>query len=98
MGRSWQLPVAVGMALVVVGLGVFLLINTAPVEVVDNPTIEIVTGSAEAIGAALYSEWLFPFEAVSILLLVAMIGAVVMTRTGARAARLEAREEGKKSA
>ncbi len=30
--------------------------------------------------AALYSVWLFPFEAVSILLLVAMIGAVVMTR------------------
>jgi len=28
----------------------------------------------------LYSTWLFPFEAVSILLLVAMIGAVVMTR------------------
>ena len=36
--------------------------------------------SAEAIGLALYSVWLFPFEAVSILLLVAMIGAVVMTR------------------
>jgi NADH-quinone oxidoreductase subunit J len=79
MGRSWQLPVALGLALVVLGLGVFLLLNTAPLEVVDRPAAEIVTGSAEAIGAALYSQWLFPFEAVSILLLVAMIGAVVMT-------------------
>jgi NADH-quinone oxidoreductase subunit J len=80
MGRHWQLPVAIGMALVVLGLGVFLLLNTAPIEVLDRPAEEIMLGSAEAIGAALYSQWLFPFEAVSILLIVAMIGAVVMTR------------------
>jgi NADH-quinone oxidoreductase subunit J len=80
MGRSWQLPVAIGLALVVLGLGVFLLLNTAPIEVLDRPAAEIMLGSAEAIGAALYSQWLFPFEAVSILLLVAMIGAVVLTR------------------
>ena len=80
MGRSWQLPVAIGLALVVLGLGVFLLLNTAPIEVLDRPAEEIMLGSAEAIGAALYSQWLFPFEAVSILLLVAMIGAVVLTR------------------
>jgi NADH-quinone oxidoreductase subunit J len=80
MGRSWQLPVAIGLALVVLGLGVFLLLNTAPIEVLDRPAGEIMLGSAEAIGAALYSQWLFPFEAVSILLLVAMIGAVVLTR------------------
>ena len=79
MGRSWQLPVAIGMGVVVLGLGVFMLLNTAPIEVVDLPSEEIMMGSAEAIGAALYSEWLFPFEVVSILLLVAMIGAVVMT-------------------
>ena len=82
--RAWavlgKLPVAIGMALVVLGLGVFMLLNTAPIEVVDRPAEEIMLGSAEAIGAALYSQWLFPFEAVSILLLVAMIGAVVMTR------------------
>ena len=58
-----------------------MLLNTAPIEVLDLPAEEIMMGSAEAIGAALYSEWLFPFEAISILLLVAMIGAVVMTRT-----------------
>ena len=45
---------------------------------------EVDRGEAEAIGLALYSVWLFPFEAVSILLLVAMIGAVVMTRQEAR--------------
>jgi NADH-quinone oxidoreductase subunit J len=77
---SWQTPLAIGLAVVVVLLGALLLLNTAPFEVVDLPDAEIVEGTAEAIGLALYSVWLFPFEAVSILLLVAMIGAVVMTR------------------
>jgi len=77
---SWQTPVAIGLAVLVVLLGAGLLLNSAPIEVVDLPPTEIVQGTAEAIGLALYSEWLFPFEAVSILLLVAMIGAVVMTR------------------
>ena len=84
MGRSWQLPVASGMGVVVMGLGAFMLLSTAPIQVLDRPAAEIVMGSAEAIGAALYSEWLFPFEAISILLLVAMIGAVVLTRAEGR--------------
>jgi len=68
----------------VMGLGAFMLLSTAPIQVLDRPAAEIVMGSAEAIGAALYSEWLFPFEAISILLLVAMIGAVVLTRAEGR--------------
>ena len=79
-GCQWQTPLAIGLAVVVVVLGGLLLLSTAPIEVVNRPAAEIVMGSAEAIGLALYSVWLFPFEAVSILLLVAMIGAVVMTR------------------
>jgi NADH-quinone oxidoreductase subunit J len=80
MLRSWQTPLAIGLAVIVVGLGAFLLLSTPAAAVADLPVEEITTGSAEAIGLALYSVWLFPFEAVSILLLVAMIGAVVMTR------------------
>ena len=87
MMRSWQTPAAVGLALVVVAMGAFLLLSTAPAVVIDRPAAEIVLGSAEAIGLALYSVWLFPFEAVSILLLVAMIGAVVMTRQDERGER-----------
>lgn len=78
--RTWQAPAAIGMVMVVVGLGAFLLLSNPPVEVADLPSAQIVEGSAQTIGMALYSTWLFPFEAVSILLLVAMIGAVVMTR------------------
>ncbi len=77
---TWQTPLAIGLAALVILLGALLLLNTAPFPVTDLPATEITQGTAEAIGAALYSVWLFPFEAVSILLLVAMIGAVVMTR------------------
>ncbi len=38
-------------------------------------------GNAAAIGRALYSRYLFPFEVTSMLLLVAMVGAIVMTKT-----------------
>jgi NADH-quinone oxidoreductase subunit J len=84
MLRSWQTPLAIVLAVIVVGLGAFLLLSSPAAAVADLPREEIMTGSAEAIGLALYSVWLFPFEAVSILLLVAMIGAVVMTRQEAR--------------
>ncbi len=80
MLRTWQTPLAVILAVGVLGLGAFLLLRNPALVVYDLPPEQIVQGSAEAIGQALYSTWLFPFEAVSILLLVAMIGAVVMTR------------------
>ena len=37
------------------------------------------SGSVEAIGALLYSRYLFLFEAAGVILLVAMIGAIVLT-------------------
>ncbi len=80
MLRTWQTPVAIGLAVIVLGAGAFLLLSNPAVNVIDLPADQIVQGTAENIGLALYSTWLFPFEAVSILLLVAMIGAVVMTR------------------
>ncbi|HMK71932.1 MAG TPA: NADH-quinone oxidoreductase subunit J [Myxococcaceae bacterium] len=37
-------------------------------------------GTLEAVGALLYARWILPFEAVSLLLLVAMVGAVVVAK------------------
>ena len=37
-------------------------------------------GSVQAIGSVLYTDYLLPFELASVLLLVAMIGAVVLAR------------------
>jgi NADH-quinone oxidoreductase subunit J len=38
-------------------------------------------GTLAALGATLYTRWLLPFEAVSLLLLVAMVGAVVVAKS-----------------
>jgi NADH-quinone oxidoreductase subunit J len=47
-----------------------------------NITAEVVesVGHTELIGTALFTEFLLPFEITSILLLVAIIGAVVLTK------------------
>lgn len=38
-------------------------------------------GTLKEIGAVMYTQWLFPFEAVSLLLLVAIVGAVVVAKS-----------------
>ena len=78
--KSFVLTLLAVLALVVLGIGGFLLFSSQPIAVQNLPTAQIVQGSAEAIGQSLFSTYLFPFEATSILLLVAMIGAVVLVR------------------
>src|SRR3712207_4736608 len=38
-------------------------------------------GTLKLVGATIYTQWLLPFEAVSLLLLVAMVGAVVVAKS-----------------
>jgi NADH-quinone oxidoreductase subunit J len=38
-------------------------------------------GTLKLIGVEIYTKWLLPFEAVSLLLLVAMVGAVVVAKS-----------------
>jgi len=80
--RGYQVPLAIIFALAVVILGGYVLLQmqNQPIQVMDLPTNQIATGTPEAIGQTLFSSYLFPFEAVSILLLTAMVGAVVLTR------------------
>ena len=47
---------------------------------VAPPSAAPPAGNAEAIGQALYTRYLFPFEVTSILLLVAMVGAIVIAK------------------
>ena len=41
-----------------------------------------ISGNTEAIGELLYSTYLFPFEVASLILLVAMVGAVILSKKG----------------
>ncbi len=47
-----------------------------------NTTVELMRGNTESIGELLYSTYLFPFEVASLILLVAMVGAVILTKKG----------------
>jgi NADH-quinone oxidoreductase subunit J len=78
-GFGWQTPIAIALGLIVLVIGGYVLLTNQPVAVADLPLAQQAVGSPEAIGQALFSSYLFPFEAISILLLVAMVGAVVLT-------------------
>jgi NADH-quinone oxidoreductase subunit J len=57
--------------------------------VAEGQSVPIELGNTEAVGSVLYTTYLVPFEVVSVVLLVAMIGAIVF---GRRAAALETGE------
>ena len=43
-------------------------------------TTDALLGSLQAVGASLFQQWVLPFEIVSVLLLAAMLGAIVIAR------------------
>jgi hypothetical protein len=50
----------------------------------DSPEVVAALGNTQAVGIRLYTDYLFPFEVTSLILLVGIIGAVVlaMRRSG----------------
>jgi NADH-quinone oxidoreductase subunit J len=47
-------------------------------EVIDLEAADV--GGGEAVGSALFRAWVLPFEALSVLLLAALVGAIVLSR------------------
>jgi NADH-quinone oxidoreductase subunit J len=79
--RQWRTAVVLGVVLsceliffVVRGTDIFSTEAVGP-----NLIVEAHTRNTESVGSLLYSTYLLPFEIASILLLVAMVGAVVLT-------------------
>lgn len=60
---------------------VVALSRVAPEQGIINEPELRTFGTLAALGQILYTQWLFPFEAVSLLLLVAMVGAVVVAKS-----------------
>ncbi len=74
----WQRPMAVILGLGLVGeVAYAFLVSRAPAPVAPA-TREF--GSPAAVGALLFREYLLPIEVASLLLLVAMVGAIVLSR------------------
>jgi len=76
--RLWSRYVGLGLGLIMLGSLVFNVVETF--DGADPNAVAIQGGIPEVVGMALFTEYLLPFELVSILLLVALIGALVLAR------------------
>jgi NADH-quinone oxidoreductase subunit J len=76
---DWPRIAALVLALLLLaGLGYGIV--TGQLSNVQGTQAEFQNGSVQAIGQALYTEYVVPFELASVLLLVGMIGAIVLAR------------------
>jgi NADH-quinone oxidoreductase subunit J len=63
------------------GLGLAaLLIDAFRWTTVDLPEAETGPGTAERLGSDIFGSWVLPFEVLSVLLLAALVGAIVVSR------------------
>ena len=78
----WQRPLAIGLSVLLFAEAAYLLVTKArPSGKVLAPEAAVnATENLQQLGIALFTEYLLPFEVVSILLLVAMVGAIVLTK------------------
>lgn len=77
-----QLPVAGLLGVVLCTEVILLLIQSRTATSVAASSADPATaaGNTETIGEVLYSTYLFPFEVASLILLVAMIGAIILAK------------------
>jgi NADH-quinone oxidoreductase subunit J len=79
--RQWPMAGIVGATLVIEAIILTVMKGwTAPVVTAGTETTVRGTTNAGAIGDVLYSTYLFPFEVASLILLVAMIGAIMLAK------------------
>jgi NADH-quinone oxidoreductase subunit J len=78
----YQRPLAIGMAVVLVAETAYLLFSRAQSAATIIAPIEATNTVEEMrmLGMALFNDYLLPFEVTSIILLVAMVGAIVLTK------------------
>ncbi|MBA5867891.1 MAG: NADH-quinone oxidoreductase subunit J [Nitrospira sp. CR1.3] len=79
--RQWPVAGLIGLTLVIEGLVLAIFSRrTASSGPTSTETAVEGLGNTEAIGDVLYSTYLFPFEVASLILLVAMIGAIILAK------------------
>ncbi len=76
--RDWKRPVGLGL-----GVALFALVGSQLLPVtmkLTTPTAQENFGSPQAIGRTLFTNYVFPFEAVSVLLLIGIVGSIVLAK------------------
>jgi NADH-quinone oxidoreductase subunit J len=76
----WQRPVAIGLGVILFAEAVFIVLSQRGLLPMD---LELPAdfGSPLEIGLDLFTQYLLPFEVTSVLLLVAIVGAIVLTKS-----------------
>ncbi len=75
----WQRPLAFILAILLAGEAAYLLFfRNAVSGQIPQPVQSF--GSPQGVGQALFNQYLLPFEITSVLLLIAMVGAIVLTK------------------
>lgn len=72
-GRRPFAAVVAGVLALTLGTGIVIAFGNEKVEPVPD-------GSAEAVGTAVFKNWVLPFEVLSVLLLAALIGAIALSQ------------------
>ncbi|WP_283139078.1 NADH-quinone oxidoreductase subunit J family protein [Rhizohabitans arisaemae] len=86
IGRSPDLDSGNRVLAAVVALATAVLLVTVVIDgfrTAYAPLTEV-DGAAKTIGSSIFRTWVLPFEALSVLLLAALIGAIVLSRTDIR--------------
>ncbi len=79
----WQRPLAVILAAVLVAeAGYLVFFRGAPAGAIAAPVQSF--GSPQQVGTSLFSGFLLPFEITSVLLLIGMVGAIILTQKGGK--------------
>lgn len=83
----WQAPVTIILAVLLVAVAAFVLFSpqvgvdlSIPPLLSQSPSAMERYGGPQAVGEVLFTRYMLPMQMVGLLLLVAMIGAVVLTR------------------
>ena len=84
IGRTTELDSGNRWAALVVGLATAGVLVTVVADAVRttwfDPRAVVVNGTAKAVGSSLFRYWVLPFEVLSVLLLAALVGAIVLSR------------------
>ena len=75
----WQRPTAVILGLILLVEAAYVILFRSGPALAGGAVVDASFGSPQEIGTLLYNAYLLPFEITSVLLLVAMIGAIVLS-------------------
>jgi NADH-quinone oxidoreductase subunit J len=76
-------PVGVLLAAVLVGEAAFMLsLGSGPAPALSIPAASSEVGLTASIGAGMFTKYLLPFEVTSVLILMALVGAITLARQG----------------